>query len=100
MKAIAYIDGFNLVLMKMVHGTFTRLASTQFAAKASTSYTVRFKVTGRTLSARVWQTSSSEPSKWMVSATDSSFTSGNCGIVIYLQNGVTAKITSFRATSA
>jgi outer membrane protein assembly factor BamB len=95
----ALIDGSNLVIVKKVNGTVTRLASHSFSATANQSYTVRFNVTGSTLSAKVWQTGTLEPGNWMVSTTDSSFASGYCGLLLYLQNGVVANISSFLVTS-
>jgi outer membrane protein assembly factor BamB len=95
----AFIDGSNLVIVKKVNGTLTRLASHSFAATANQSYTVRFNVTGGTLSAKVWQTGTPEPGNWMVSTIDSSLASGYCGLLPYLQKGVIASISSFLATS-
>ncbi|GAC1303040.1 MAG: hypothetical protein NVSMB27_42790 [Ktedonobacteraceae bacterium] len=95
----AFIDGSNLVIVKKVNGTTTRLASHSFSATANQSYTVRFNVTGNTLSAKVWQTGTSEPGNWMVSTTDSSFASGYCGLLLNLQKGVIATISSFLVTS-
>ncbi len=95
----AYINGSKLVLVKKVSGTLTQLASTAFTAASGTSYTLRFNVTGSTLSAKVWQTGTSEPSNWMLTATDNSLSSGSCGLFPYLASGVTASITSFQATA-
>ena len=93
----AYIDGANLVLQKKVKGSTTILNETAFAAQAGLSYTLRFSAVGSTLSAKVWQTGSSEPSNWMVAATDSTFRSGYCGLRILVQSGSIAKITAFTA---
>jgi streptogramin lyase len=95
----AYIDGSNLVIQKKVNGTTTILGSVSFAATAGTSYTLRFSAAASTLSAKVWQTSNSEPTNWMVTATDSTFQSGYCGLRMLVQNSAIAKITSFLATS-
>jgi len=93
----AYIDGANLVIQKKVNGSTTILNETAFAAQAGISYTLRFSVVGSTLSAKVWQTGSSEPGNWMVTATDSTFPSGYCGLRILVQNGTIAQITAFTA---
>jgi outer membrane protein assembly factor BamB len=95
----AYITGTNLVILKKVNGTLTRLNSVAFTATAGTSYTLDFSVVGTTLSAKVWKSGNTPPSTWMVTATDSSFSSGNCGIVVFLLNNVNADFTSFLATS-
>lgn len=93
----AYIDGTNLVLQKKVNGSLMILNEIVFAAQAGISYSLRFSVAGSTLSAKVWQTGSSEPSFWMVTATDSTFQSGYCGLRILVQTGTIAHITAFIA---
>ncbi len=94
----AYLTGTNLVILKKVNGTVTKLKSVAFTAKAGTSYTIDFSVTGSTLSAKVWQTGNTPPTSWMVMATDSSLSSGNCGIVVFLANNINADFTMFQAT--
>ena len=95
----AYISGSNLVIQKKVSGTYTTLKTVPFAATAGTSYSIDFSVVGTTLSANAWQTGTSEPSGWMATATDSSLLSGNCGLRIQLQSGISATITSFQTLS-
>jgi hypothetical protein len=92
----AYIDGVNLVLQKKVAGSAAIVATVPFAAAAGTSYTIHFRVVGSTLTANVWASSGPEPSGWMITATDSSLTSGFCGMRLLTQSG-TAKITAFQA---
>ncbi len=94
----AYIDGTNLVLQKKVNGTATTLKTMPFAAQANTKYSIRFQVVGTTLSAKVWASAGSEPGSWMVTATDTSLTSGQCGIRVLAASAV-ATFTSFSATS-
>jgi streptogramin lyase len=94
----AYLDGKNLVIQKKVSGTGTMIASIPFAASGGTSYSIRFEVVGTTLSARAWATGSTEPSAWQVTGTDSTFTSGYCGLRMLVQGGATATFTSFTAT--
>jgi hypothetical protein len=53
---------------------------------------------GSTLTANVWAASGSEPSGWMVTASDSTFTSGYSGMRFLTQSG-TATVTSFLAKS-
>ncbi len=95
----AYINGNNLVLQKKVKGTATTLKTVPFAATAGTSYTIDFDIVGTSLTANVWKTGTSEPSGWMATATDSSLTSGYCGLRIQLANGVVASVTAFEALS-
>jgi hypothetical protein len=93
------INGTDLMIQKKVNGTLTLLGKTTFAATAGTSYTLRFSVADSTLSAKVWQTGTTEPANWMVTVTDSSLHSGRYGIYLQVQSTVTADITSFLATS-
>ncbi len=95
----AYISGGSLVIQKKVNGTYATLKTVPFAATAGISYSIDFSVVGTTLSANAWQTGTSEPSGWMATATDSSLASGNCGLRIQLQSGISATITSFQALS-
>lgn len=94
----AYLTGKQLKLQKKVSGTTTALATASFAASAGTSYTLRFQVVGSTLSARVWQTGTTEPTNWMITATDTALSSGFCGLRVQIASGVTASYTSFLAT--
>jgi hypothetical protein len=94
----AFIDGGSLFIQKKVAGTTTMLASVPFTATTGTSYTIHFRVVGSTLTANVWAASGSEPSGWMVTASDSTLTSGRCGMRFLTQSG-TATVTSFLAKS-
>jgi len=94
----AFIDGSSLLIQKKINGVATILASVPFTATAGTSYSIHFRVVGSTLTANVWASSGSEPSGWMTTASDSSLTSGNCGMRFLTQGG-TATVTSFQAKS-
>ncbi len=93
----ASINGTTLMIQKKVNGTLTLLSKTAFAATAGTSYTLRFRVIGSTLYAKVWQTANTEPASWMITVADSSLLSGRCGLHLQVQSTVTADITSFLA---
>ena len=93
------MNGTQLNLFKKVGGTTTKLASVAFSASASVAYTIRFRIVGTTLSAKAWQANLSEPQNWMVTATDSALSSGYCGLLMYLQSGVTVNVTSYQATA-
>jgi 6-phosphogluconolactonase (cycloisomerase 2 family) len=95
----AYISGASLIVQKRVNGATTILGSVPFTATANTSYTLRFRVVGTTLYARVWPTGTTEPTNWMIMVTDTSFSSGFCGLRMLAQNGTTATYTSFQATA-
>jgi hypothetical protein len=92
----AYIDGTNLVVQKKVSGAYTTLGSAPFAATGGTAYSLRFRVVGTSLSARVWPAGSAEPTTWLVTATDSALQSGFSGLRITLQTGVTATVNAFQ----
>jgi len=94
----AFIDGSSLFIQKKVNGTTTILASVPFSATAGSSYTIHFRAVGSTLTANVWAASGSEPSGWMVTASDTTFPSGSCGMRFLTQSG-TATVTSFQAKS-
>jgi outer membrane protein assembly factor BamB len=94
----AYIEGANLVVQKKVAGTTTTIATTPFAATAGTSYSLRFRVVGTTITAKVWATSTAEPANWTITSSDSSLSRGNTGLRMQLGTGVTVTYTSFFAT--
>jgi hypothetical protein len=95
----AYLDGASLVVQKRVNGAYTILGSVPFTATPGTSYTLRFRVVGTTLSTRVWQTGTTEPTNWMIMVSDTTFSSGFCGLRMLTQNGTSANYTSFLATA-
>jgi len=96
----AYIDGANLIIQSRINGTATTLTSVAFKATAGTSYTIHFHAAGTTLTANVWQTSATEPTGWMATATNSVLPAGFCGMRAQVPSGVTVKITSFKAVTA
>jgi hypothetical protein len=93
-----YIDGGSIILQKRINGSYTILTSSPFQAAAGTSYTLRFRVTGTRLAAKAWQTGTTEPANWIVTASDSALSSGYCGLRAQIQAGTTATYTSFTAT--
>ena len=95
----AYINGASLVVQKRVNGAYTFLGSVPFTATPGTSYTLRFRVVGTTLYARVWRAGTTEPTNWMIMVSDTTFSSGFCGLRILAQNGTSANYTSFLVTA-
>lgn len=93
----AYIDGAHLVVQKKVKGTTTILSQVNFAATPNTVYDLNFEIAGTTLYANVWPASTTEPSSWMITTSDSTLSSGQCGLRIQVLSGTTASITSFVA---
>jgi hypothetical protein len=95
----AYFDGSNLIIQKKVSGTATTLQTASFSASANTLYSVRFRISGTSLSAKVWAASGSEPTNWTATATDSSQSSAGYTGLRILTHSATATVTSFTAIS-
>lgn len=92
----AGLTGGTLVLQKKLNGVVSTLGSVSFPASANTSYTVRFRLVNSTLSVRAWVAGQPEPPNWQLTATDSTFQTGACGLRTILQNGAVQTITSFQ----
>src|SRR6266496_4491448 len=95
----AVITGRYLVIQRVVNGSTTKLKSTSFPASPNTSYIIRFNANGTTLSVKAWQTGTIEPANWMVTATDSTFSSGQCGIGHINRVGLAQQLRHFRQNS-
>src|SRR5437588_7698264 len=92
----SYIDGKSLVVLKRVGGMATRLGAVPFTVRPDVLYTLRFRIKGTTLSAKVWQNGNTEPTNWMVTVTDNTFQNGYGGLRFLLENGAVATVTSFK----
>ncbi len=90
-----FIDGTNLTAIKKVNGAISTLQSVPFAAKDGVSYSIRARVVGTSIMARVWQTGQAEPPNWMLIATDNALTTGFDGLRLIPQMGITITVTSF-----
>lgn len=93
----SYINGSNLIIQRDVNGKTAILAATRFSAKANTAYSLRFRIVGTKLYAKTWPAASSEPSTWNITATDSTFTVGYCGLRSTSQQGISASYVNFTA---
>lgn len=93
----ALIDGTHLTIRLRNGGTSRPIASIPFTAQGNTSYTLRFRAGGATLSARVWQTGTPEPQHWMIMVTDTTLTTGRVGLRAVLHDTNMIDITSFVA---
>ncbi len=91
----AYLDGTQLILLKRVAGALTRLNATPFLAQNGKEYTLRFRVVGPMITAKVWLTGQPEPATWMVIANDTALSSGFGGLRVVIQRGVIARIHMF-----
>lgn len=92
------IDGRNLTLFKRVNDVITQLASIPFSAQNHTSYTLRFRVTGTTLLAKVWLSNASEPVNWQIKRKDAALLSGQGGLRVVSLDHTVITVTSFLET--
>lgn len=95
-----FIDGTNLTVIKKVDGAISTLQSVPFPAQDGQSYTLRVRMVGSSISARAWQTGQTEPSTWMVNATDNMLSTGYDGLRLIVQTGITISITLFAESKA
>ncbi len=92
------IDGQHLNFLKRVNGKNTTITSMPFIAQDSVRYSIRFRVVGTTLLAKVWQSDQQEPHDWMLRANDTSLTSGFDGFRFSTQPRVVESVYSFVET--
>jgi len=95
-----FFDGTNLTVLRKVAGVVSILQSVPFPAQDGQSYTLRVRMVGSSISARVWQTGQTEPSTWMLNATDTMLPSGYDGMRLIVQTGITIAITSYAESKA
>jgi hypothetical protein len=62
---------------------------------ANTSWWIRLRVQGTTISAKFWQNGTSEPASWTVTTTDSFYASGVPAVGVYIGSAVTSPWPSF-----
>src|SRR5581483_5161400 len=91
----ALIDGNRLSIDRHMNGNAAVLASIPFPAQGGRAYTLRFRAVGTMLLAKAWPSNETEPLNWMVTATDSSFVSGQGGVRVVLQNTTQINVMSF-----
>lgn len=96
----AYIDGSNFILLRRQGNLGLALHTLSYPAQATTSYTIRFRVVGNALAAKVWRTGDTEPANWMLRATDNVFHAGRAGLRSNVNTGVTLQITQFTLSKA
>ena len=94
----AYIDGMNLIIMKSVGGRLATLMNVPFPAMDGVLYTLRFRVVGSQLMAKVWESQAGqEPKRWMLSARDGALSRGSIGVRGLLQAGDLVQVSVFTA---
>lgn len=97
----AFIDGTELVILKRINGSTTRLGAILFSAQDGASYTLRFRAIGATLFAKAWPSNNPEPAGWMLTVTDTGtlLLSGSGGLRVAVQTDTLVRVTSFLETS-
>jgi RHS repeat-associated protein len=76
-----HAEGSDLDIFKHDGSGFTSLAATTTDVLPDTAYWIRFRAEGTTLSARIWEDGTAEPTSWTVQVTDSSISGpGRAGI--------------------
>jgi hypothetical protein len=95
----ALIDGNTLQLLKDVNGQISVLGAHAFTATNGTGYSLRFRVMGSNLFAKVWPTAQAEPANWTLMKIDTALTTGMSGIRVKVVDGVVIRILSFIETS-
>ncbi len=97
----AFINGTELVILKHIQGSSTRLEAIPFSAQDAASYTLRFRAIGATLFAKAWRSSDPEPTGWMLTITDTGtlLLSGSGGLRVAVQADTVVRVTSFLETS-
>jgi hypothetical protein len=93
----AVINGDIFKIVSKVKGTSTDLVTVNFAATAGTLYSIRFRVSGTSLMAKVWPAAATEPAGWMLNTSDANIASGYCGVRLVFDANTTATFTSFVA---
>ncbi|MGH2479513.1 MAG: hypothetical protein ACRDHW_07665, partial [Ktedonobacteraceae bacterium] len=98
------LDGNSLRFLKRIdpqHGP-TPGQPLPYSPRPQTFYTLRFRITGTMLLAKVWQANTAEPSNWMLTANDNdaTFQTGKAGLRPQLDKNVTLNVTMFQATLA
>jgi len=92
------VDGKKLQLLRSLKGEITSLATQSFSARGNTSYSIRFRVLGSNLFARVWPSAQGEPEKWTLRVVDTTLTGGVSGIRVLLTSSTVIRVTSFLET--
>ena len=73
-------QGSLLEIAKIEDGSFSTLTNATFSYSANTWYWIRIRCEGTTLKVRVWADGDSEPSEWLLQASDDNLLSGYVGL--------------------
>ena len=75
-------DGAHFWLGKLTGGVYSALPTTGSASYNSSDFIFRCAVFDNKIVAKVWNSSSTEPSAWQINSTDNSYTTGSNGIML------------------
>jgi serine/threonine protein kinase len=96
----ALLDGQGLRFLKRIDAQHGPMLGTKlpYIPQPQTPYTIRFRVSGHTLQAKVWQVGTAEPADWMLTAqdNDAGFRSGLGGLRPQIMQGVTLNVSLFQ----
>jgi hypothetical protein len=96
----AFIDGNHLVIMKSVKGQILTIQQVDLKTNAGVAQTIRFRLVGTMLFAKVWSSGTPEPKNWAIITDDPALSTGQFGIRALEQATTVITITSFSATTA
>jgi hypothetical protein len=97
----AGLNGINFRLyVRTTAGGAVTLSTIPYAASPGVLYSIRVRAVGTSFMAKVWPAAQTEPTGWMVTATDSKIAAGNCGVRLVFNSTATMTFTSFVATPA
>lgn len=83
----ASLVGSKFRLIRVHSNTTSTLVDATLAWAVDTEYWIRLKVSGTSLSAKVWAYGATEPSTWTLTSTDSNLDTGWAGFGGYQKNG-------------
>jgi hypothetical protein len=95
----AFIDGNKLAILKSVNGQKSLIEQMDVKASVGIAQTLRFRALGALFFAKVWPSNTTEPERWMLVASDATFSAGQCGIRVFVQPETVITVLSFEATA-
>jgi hypothetical protein len=73
----------DIAIVRRDNGSGTTLDSDSFTLQDGFDYSIKFYKSGSTIKAKVWRDNDGEPGTWSLETTDSNYTSGQIGMLIY-----------------
>lgn len=94
-----YDGGGNLQLMQKTSGSWTNVAKTPVSVSAGTFYWLRFLVQGTSVSMRLWQSGTPEPSVWTWTGTTTVSGAAAMGLYAWAAQGQPVSFDNFSVAS-